>query len=545
MDLVLNLEQLRQYKNIALVSVYDKIGIEDRVWRLINLGYGILSSGGTAKTLMAAGIPVCDVAELVGGGAILKHKVVTLSREVHAGLLADQFEIKELKALGIPWINLVAVDLYPLETQIASPNCTRGNVIDKTDIGGPTMLSSAAKGSRIVIGATSDWDWTLDWMENDCPNYAETVNLMRAKADGIVANYRLLSSRYHSGGKIEGFIGHLVAACQYGENKHQVPAGLFTLDTDYPLAIDRFQQVAGQPASFNNYNDMSRLLLAMTRTAAAYDTNHMERYRMAFVGKHGNLCGAGVTYNDPVLALQKMIDGDRRAILGGVVMLNFTLTAELAEILLSYHLRRGEKRRNLDCIAAPFIDEGAIELLKRYKDKCRFLVNPALDNLDRNSLYTGLDIRMVPGGFLVQPASRFVLDLSDLAMEQIGRGSWETNKNIILSWAIGSSSCSNSIAIVKDGMLLGLAAAQQDRVTACKVAIMRARAMRHDLAGAIAYSDSFFPFKDGPELLFKAGIRTIFASSGSINDGDVKQFCIDAGITLYMMPDALCRGFLH
>lgn len=548
-DEQVNLEELRKFERIALVSVYNKDGKVDQVQRLVNLGYGILSSGGTAKVLSDGGIAVCDVSELVGGGAILGHKVVTLSREVHAGLLADDCEIEELEALGILRIDLVAVDLYPLEEEISKPDCTRESVIAKTDIGGPTMLSSAAKGGRIVISLPEDWEPTLTWMEAGCPNMTDVTNAMRVKADMVVAKYRLFSANFHSGGKVKGVIGHRVAECEYGENRHQVPAGLFTLDTDYPLAIDRFELVAGRAASFNNYNDMSRLVLAMTRAAAAYDIAYEsgdgKPQYLAFVCKHGNLCGAGTSVDDPVQAVKEMVDGDRRAILGGVVMLNFPLTEEIAEILLSYHLRRGEKRRNLDCISAPEVSEDAIELLRRKKDKCRFMANPALENLDRDSIYTGLDIRLVQGGFLAQPASRFILNLADPLLEKPGMVSAQDEDDLTLAWAIGSSSCSNSIVIVKDGMLLGLAAAQQDRVTACKVAIMRARAMRHDLTDAVAYSDSFFPFDDGPKVLVKAGISTIFASSGSIHDGDVKSFCAQAGIALFMMPDELCRGFLH
>lgn len=200
----IGLEDLRVNCRIALVSVYNKDNIVDRVRRLVDLGYGILSSGGTADELDRNGIEVCRISTLTGMEAIMKHKVVTLHPKVHGGLLADRSEIGELEDIGGVRIDLVAIDLYPLEEEIAKPEATRESVIAKTDIGGPTMLSSAAKGSRIVIPTVEDWGQTLDWMEAGYPDFEETVNAQRAKADFVVAKYRMLSATYHSGGKYVG-----------------------------------------------------------------------------------------------------------------------------------------------------------------------------------------------------------------------------------------------------------------------------------------------------------------------------------------------------
>lgn len=541
----ISIAKLRQSSKIALISVYDKTGIVVFAKRLVKLGFGILASGGTAKKLLEADIPVCDVADLVGGGAILGHKVVTLSREIHAGLLASESERKELDKMNIPWIDLVYVDLYPLKQEIALKTSTRESVIEKTDIGGPTMLRSAAKGRRIVVCDPADREQIIQWLKNGMPDFEKMVDALAAKVEWVVADYCLASARYHSRGAYEGLIGREVLKCKYGENAHQVPAALYTINSNDPLALDKFEIVSGDAPSFNNLNDLNRIMKILRKTAAGHDLNYQKVPFIGVAAKHGNACGAGLDLDHPKKALEKMIDGDRRAIFGGVVMVNFPIDENLAEHLLTYNLQKHEKRRNLDCIAAPAITAEAIEILRRKKDKCRFLVNPALGKLSKKTLDKELDIRPVCGGFLAQPSSAFVLRFDDKQMEKLGRLSKSKEQDLLLAWAIGSCSSSNTITIVKDNMLLGNGVAQQDRVTACQLAVTRAKAMKHDLEDAAAYSDSFFPFVDAPKVLSRAGITTIFASSGSVGDEKVKAFCKEKNINWVSLPDSLCRGFLH
>lgn len=193
-------------KRTSLLSVYNKDGIVEFAKSLsVEFGFELLASGGTAKFLKEAGLKVTDVAELVGGGPILGHRVVTLSREVHAGLLAEDNEEDrtELKRLNIPFIDLVCVDLYPLEAEIIKPGATRESVIEKTDIGGPTMLRSAAKGGRIVICDSEDRDKVLMWLRQDCYNKDEFLRRLAAKAELTVAKYCAASASYHSKGGID------------------------------------------------------------------------------------------------------------------------------------------------------------------------------------------------------------------------------------------------------------------------------------------------------------------------------------------------------
>ena len=525
----------------ALLSVYNKTGIVEFAAQLVALGWDILASGGTAKALQKAGIPVRDVAELVGGGAILGHRVVTLSRELHAGLMAttSDMDLLELESLGLPFIDLVCVDLYPLEEEIARPGSDRLSVIDKTDIGGPTMLRSAAKGRRIVIAYPPDRQVVLNWLMAGEQYRERFTDALAAKAEFIVANYCLASARYTGQGQYEGLVGNRVQACGYGENGWQTPAALYSTSGSDPLALDKFTLVQGTAPSYNNYCDLDRLLQTITHISAAFEANCWEIPNIAVGGKHGNPCGAA--YGSRKDAIRKMVSGDTRAIFGGLVITNFELTEELAELLLTHDQPSG--RRLLDGVIAPSVTDEAKEMLKRKGDKCRLFINPALGSLGLDSLDQARRIRYVRGGFLAQPNYTFVPDFSHPDIEVIGELTTEQEYQLLLASAIGRTSNSNTVTLVNDGMLIGNGVGQQDRVGACKLAVSRAEAAGHKVMEAVAYSDSFFPFADGPQVLAEYGVKAILSSSGSIRDNETKKVCKDQGVTLVLIPDKMGRGF--
>lgn len=531
-------------KKVALLSVYEKTGLVEFAKELLELGWEILASGGTARTMAAAGLPVKDVADLVGGGPILGHRVVTLSREIHAGLLARDGEEdrKELKKLGLPFIGLVCVDLYPLEVEIKKAGSSPESVIEQTDIGGPTLLRSAAKGRRIVISDPADRQKVIDWLKAGRPNEKEFINRLAAKAEAVCAHYALLSARYHSDSFYDGMVGEQVLPLKYGENPWQKPAALFRnlgLNDD-PLSCHRGRVVAGTNPSFVNITDEDRLLQTITHLAAAFDANRGKVPFIAVGVKHGNPCGAAFG-DDQGEVLRQMVSGDTLAIHGGWVIANFAITDELAEILRTFKVDKG--RRILDGVIAPAFSPQAIEMLKRKKDKCRFIVQPALEKLGKESLDTARRLRQVRGGFLVQPNYTLILDLLHPNLKVYGEWTEAQKDSLILAWAIGSTSNSNTITLVEGQRLIGNGVGQQDRVGAAVLAIWRARRMVHPMEGAVAYSDSFFPFPDGPEELAKAGLKVIFASSGSVKDKEVIAACQGAVVTLVMLPDTECRGF--
>lgn len=519
----------------ALLSVYNKTGIVDFAKQLVDLGWKLLASEGTAKELEKAKVPVEDISKLVGG-PILGHQVVTLSRKIHAGLLASSEEERQLKLLGIPRIDLVCVGLYSLQEEINNKEANARLVLEKTDIGGPALLRSAAKGKRIVISELADRQPVIEWLKKGRPEKEEFIDSLAAKAEATTAKYSLISAHYHSKGKIEGFIGHKHSEPLYGENPWQSRSVLFSLDSNDPLALRRFKLIAGEDPSFVNWTDIDRLLQTITHISAAWKINYKKDPLVAVAVKHGNACGASVG-EDSIKVLKSMINGDTRAIFGGSIMTNFPFDGRAAEILLTY---KSKSKRLLDSISAPRFSKQAIVFLQRRGGKCRFLANPALKRplLDHSSRF-----RQVRGGFLLQPNYTFVLDLKDPQLEGIGRATKRQEADLLLAWAIGSTNNSNTITLVREGCLIGNGVGQQDRVGAAKLAITRAKDAGHKINDAVAYSDSFFPFLDGPAELVKAGVKAILASSGSVSDEKVKQFCVEQGVALYLIPDKVGRGF--
>ncbi len=550
---------------IALLSVYDKTGIVEFAKGLSELGWQIYASGGTARTVADAGIPVTDVAELVGGQAILGHRVVTLSREISAGLLADKNspeDAAEMKALNLPFIDLVCVDMYPLEEAINRPGSGMDDVILKTDIGGPTMLRSAAKGRRIALSHAEQRQPVLDWLKAGRPDETVFLNTLASRAEYEVARYVMTSAKYHGGLDFSGTLARLNSPAKYGENPHQHPAAFYAdnrVAAD-PLGIDQFEHVQGMERSFINMTDIDRLLQTTTHIAAGFQRNFGEIPAMAVGVKHGNACGAAVGKNS-VEAIQKMLLGDTRAIFGGVIMINGEIDKDAAQALMHYAMD-GDRPRLLDGVIGSSVTSEALELLSR--NKLRVVINPALANLDEASLDSGRRQRPVRGGVLEQPNYNFIMDFSAGYMQFHGEMTDQQKRDMILGWAVGATSNSNTISLVKNGQLIGNGVGQQDRIGAGQLALARTTSAmpeltedgdnlilkitldKQKLAGAAAYSDSFFPFPDGPELLAKAGIRAVLTSSGSVGDEKVIETLRKYDVAIAMAPDKQVRGFyLH
>jgi phosphoribosylaminoimidazolecarboxamide formyltransferase/IMP cyclohydrolase len=288
------------------------------------------------------------------------------------------------------------------------------------------------------------------------------------------------------------------------------------------------------------------MMQTMTHIGAGFEKNFNQVPCVAIGAKHGNACGVGVDEKNELEAVDKMLVGDLRAIFGGSVMLNFPVNEKIAEELIHKFTAEGV-RRLLDVVAAPSFTPEAIEILSRKKGKCRLLVNPAILKAGLSSLDSEKRFRYVRGGFLTQPNYTFVPELK--------------NEEMVLAWAIGCTSNSNTITLVKDGRLYGNGVGQQDRVGAAKLAILRAddaavlnnlvvgaplgapTTKSADLENATAYSDSFFPFPDAVEVLINRGIKNIFSTSGSVNDEKIIELCKSKGVNLVLMPDAEARGF--
>ena len=548
----------------ALISVYDKTGITDFAKSLVDLGWKIISSGGTAKHLLEAGIQVTDVADITGMPAILSHRVVTLHPKIHGGLLALPIEehLAEMKKEGIPWISLVCSDLYPLEEEIKKTGSTKESVIAQTDMGGIALIRSAAKGRRIVICDPADRIKVIEWLKDGENDREEFLNNLAAKAEATASRYCGTSAEYHSLGTYKNIFGKKMMTLAYGENAYQNPSFLFRAHGGGAdqLSIVNWQLVAGSPLSYNNICDVDRMMQTMTHIGAGFEKNFSSVPFVAIGAKHGNACGAGFSDNETE-AVDKMLQGDLRAIFGGSVMLNFPVDEKIADELIHKFSPEGV-RRLLDIVAAPAFTPEAIEILSRKKGKCRLLSNPGIEKAGLSSLDGNSRFRYVRGGFLAQPNYTFVPDLS--ARTVLGETLLRTVlADVILAWAVGCTSNSNTITLVKDGRLYGNGVGQQDRVGAAKLAIFRAddaaksianlavkppsggltAKSTADLENAVAYSDSFFPFPDAPEVLINRGIKTIFSTSGSVNDEKVIELCKVKNVNLIMLLDTEARGF--
>lgn len=537
---------VRLPENVALISVSDKTGVVEFARKLVDRGWGILASSGTAKKLQDAGVPVTDVAALVGGGAILGDRVKTLSREVHAGLLArldNEQDLAELVALHIPLIKIVCVNFYPLEKHLAGGNVTRESTIETTDIGGPCMVRSGAKGRRVVVMDPSEYNEIIRRIDSGVLNEQEWLDRTAADAEGRVAHYCLTSARAILDRLWDGLAGRLYLRLAYGETPESQADARWYVNAgqnDDPLALHKFKQIAGSTPSFINVTDMDRLLATMTLLVASISRNFGTIPAIAIGCKHGNACGVGVD-EDPLVALKKMIKGHPEALFGGSVMTNFPIDEAGAELLNTYAVVGG--RRIMDVIVAPEIVFAAIDILKRKNGKCRMFTNWELEHVNASGMDKEHIIRPVRGGFLTEPAHSFVLDLGDerlvKSMDINEAQAWD----MVIACGVAATSNSNTITVVKDRMLLGSGCSQVSRKLAAQVAILVARDAGHDVHGATAASDSFFPFPDGPQVLVDAGVEAVFTTTGSIRDEEVMKVFADSATSVYSLPDKVARGF--
>ncbi len=542
----------------AVVSVYDKTGLVDFVRELVKMGVEILSTGGTRKLLAESGLKVKDISEYTGFPEMMDGRVKTLHPRVHGGLLAvrdNPEHVAAMKANGIQRIDMVVVNLYPFEATIAKPGVTLPEAIEQIDIGGPSMIRSSAKNHAYVTVVTSpkQYGLVLDEMKKNGgattletrSKLAREVFATTSNYDGAIANY--LAAQAGTTPDVAVIAGRKVADISKGENGHQSPAQLFGTGGADPLGLPNFKVIEGRALSYNNWTDIDRLLNVLTTAGAAWKKNAMGgEPKIAVLCKHGNPCGASVAA-DGSDAVAKAVLGDTRAAFGGLLMCNFTVTDKLAEAMITTGMPAGRVQK-FDSVIAPGFSDGAASLLERKKGKCRLVVNERLADcwhvMDAHARF-----RYTRGGFLVQPAYAFVLDLNNPALVVSGANrsdlSADLKASLLLAVAVNHKSNSNTITLVSDRQLIGNGVGQQDRVGAAELAIKRAvdAGHRDKLPGAVACSDSFFPFPDAPKVLIDAGVRTIFSTTGSENDKLTQELCKSRGVTLIQLPDDAARGF--
>ncbi|MFA6255317.1 MAG: hypothetical protein WC675_04800 [Patescibacteria group bacterium] len=550
----------------AFLSVADKTEGIAAFARYLHesLGLTLYGSDGTTCFLEGSGI-TCNNYATIGSPPMFDHGVVSLHPKVLGALCAKPAKPKhldELRELGGPLCEIFVGGFYDLQAAIDSGALSFEEVLEKVDVGGPAQAAMGSKRLRIVVVDESDipkvWE---EMVKNDGDVLPETRKRLAGKALAMIARHYLTAADFISDGQFAGISGERVLSLAYGPNPHQVPAALYTGGGDWELAPSRFVGVEGMSPSCNNLDDLHTLTETMTRLAAVFPA---DTHSFALADKHVNICGAGIVKGkgrDAIVeAVRSMIEGDELAIHGGVLLFNFHITAEIADMLLYYHMPKGQ-RRILDAVFAPSADENAIEILARKKTgKCRVMLNPALAGnlpMDNTPIFTHVG----GGDYTHYPPSQFVPSFDDPDLQIIGPRRPELEGCLKAGWAIGSQAKSNTITIVRQRQvrdmivyeLEGNGCGRMDRVGAAELAVRgyeRGEANRQDeekvgLVEAAAYSDSFLPFGDAGLVLHEAGITVLFASSGSVNDGKVQEELTAAGMTLYLMPDKKCRGFRH
>ncbi len=508
----------------ALISVYDKAGLEDLARGLHDAGVELVSTGSTAARIAAAGVPVTKVEELTGFPECLDGRVKTLHPRVHAGILADQrleAHRAQLDELGVRPFELVIVNLYPFRETVAS-GASPDECVEQIDIGGPSMVRAAAKNhpSVAVVVNPDRYDDVLKAVADGGFDLAARKRLA-AEAFQHTAAYDVAVANWFAAGygADEGpwpdFIGvsyERQQVLRYGENPHQ-PAALYTDGTGKGLAYA--EQLHGKEMSYNNYVDTE------AARRAAYD--HTDP--CVAIIKHANPCGIA-TGADVAEAHRKAHACDPLSAFGGVIAVNSPVSVAMAEQVAEIFT---------EVIVAPAYEDGAVEVLARKKNirVLRCADAPAAHG----------ESRPVEGGLLVQAKDRLQAEGDDPANWTLAAGealSADELAELAFAWRACRAVKSNAILLAKDRATVGVGMGQVNRVDSAKLAVQRAGEER--VRGSYAASDAFFPFPDGLEVLTAAGVKAVVQPGGSVRDEQVVEAAKAAGVTMYFTGT---RHFFH
>ena len=484
----------------AIISVSNKSGVADFAQGLQELGIEIFSTGGTKKSLEGAGIKVHSISELTGFPEILNGRVKTLHPAVHGGILARRDlpqHLAELAKNHIETIDLVVVNLYPFIETVTQGEVSLDEALENIDIGGPTMIRSAAKNfpSVLVIVDPEDYDPILQKLRRGNIDLAERKKLAH-KAFQHVAIYDTAIAQYLSE---ETFPEEMTIALKkaydlrYGENPHQKAA--FYLEQNVRqlrAGLASLKQISGPEISFNNLLDFDAALNILSNFTAP----------TVAIMKHTNSCGLA-SHANLAEAYRRAFAGDPVAAFGGIVASNQVIDLATAQEIDQTHY---------DAIIAPEYEKEALELLRRKKSLR--LVRITAPSLDKQRL----DFRYVQGGFLIQTPDFFTESELQPRTVTNRQPTEQELSDLLFAWKAVKGIKSNAIVIARDKTLLGMGAGQPSRVVSVELALKRAG---EQAKGSVLASDAFFPFADGPELAIKHGVTAIIQPGGSVRDKEV------------------------
>ena len=534
----------------ALISVSDKSGLVEFARELAAIGVEIISTGGTAAALAKAGISVLPIESVTGFPEMMDGRVKTLHPKVHGGLLGvrnNPEHVAAMNAHSIVPIDLVCVNLYPFEATVAKPGIAEHDAIENIDIGGPSMLRSAAKNfesvtvmtdgaqyARVIAEMRANAGATTMALRREC---AQAVFARTAEYDGAIARWMSTAGFAHAA-IADADAAHifprqanirleLADELRYGENPHQRGAVYADRSFTGPSVVGA-QLLHGKPLSYNNLLDAAAALELVQDL-------HAQRpaCTACAVIKHTNPCGAAIA--DSVLAaFEHAWSGDPMAAFGGIVAFSSTVDVATAEAMAT-----GE--RFLEVVIAPGYEPKALETLQaRWKNARLLATSHASPTIDR-----ALTWRSIPGGMLVQERDVHRIDAAQFTHAAGPVPSTATLADAALMFAVAKHLKSNAVCIGANGTLFGAGAGQMDRVASCRNAVEKAKAKLAAAAAgtvAVAASDAFFPFADGPALLADAGVRCIVHPGGSKRDQDTFDLCNARGITCLLTGS---RHFRH
>ncbi|HYQ71483.1 MAG TPA: bifunctional phosphoribosylaminoimidazolecarboxamide formyltransferase/IMP cyclohydrolase [Gammaproteobacteria bacterium] len=506
----------------ALISVSDKTGITEFAQTLHQLGIEILSTGGTARLLADAGIPVIEVSDYTGFPEMMDGRVKTLHPKIHGGILARR-GVDEAVMAGnaIQPIDLVVVNLYPFELTVARDDCDLSLAIENIDIGGPTMLRAAAKNHAAVTVVVDSADYAAvlgELQQHD--NHVSAVTRFRlavktfehtARYDGAIANY--LGSIDLSGERSDfpntiNLQYRQVQTMRYGENPHQ-RAAFFVEHAPAEASVATARQLQGKELSYNNVADTD---------AALECVKTFNESPACVIVKHANPCGVALGATQ-LEAYDRAFRTDPTSAFGGIIAFNRPLDAATAGAII--------ERQFVEVIIAPEVTSAALPLLATRKN-VRVL---ECGNWPEVSV-PGMDFKRVNGGLLVQDRDLGKIGAADLRVVTKRAPTDQQMLDLLFAWRVAKFVKSNAIVYCRDGMTIGVGAGQMSRVYSARVAALKAADEGLEVRGSVMASDAFFPFRDGIDQAAEAGIEAVIQPGGSMRDDEVVAAADEHGMAM-------------
>ncbi|MBC7650033.1 MAG: bifunctional phosphoribosylaminoimidazolecarboxamide formyltransferase/IMP cyclohydrolase [Vitreoscilla sp.] len=516
----------------ALISVSDKTGILAFAQALHALGIKLLSTGGTAKLLADAGLPVTEVADHTGFPEMLDGRVKTLHPKIHGGLLARRDVPEHMAALqahNIATIDLLVVNLYPFEATVVKPGCTLEDAIENIDIGGPAMVRSAAKNWKDVgvLTDASQYAGVLAELKADGKLTDKTKFALSVAAFNRISQYDGAISDYLSSIQPDGSHAQFPAQTnarfiklqdlRYGENAHQ-QAALYRDLHPAPGSLVTAKQLQGKELSYNNISDSD----------AAWECVKSFTGPACVIVKHANPCGVAVGV-DALEAYSKAFKTDPTSAFGGIIALNCALD-ERAALLIS--------KQFVEVLMAPRFTPEALEVFKTKVNVRILQIDLPAQGEGRNQV----DIKRVGSGLLMQTADNHELVLADLKVVSKLQPTPGQLQDLLFAWTVAKYVKSNAIVFCKDGMTMGVGAGQMSRLDSARIASIKAGHANLSLNGTAVASDAFFPFRDGLDVVVDAGATSVIQPGGSMRDQEVIDAADERGVVMVLSG---VRHFRH